>query len=141
MPEGSAANSDVNDLMQSEGADVVAELLEERLRGIPEAVRFKERWEAEGMGLFIKNLENVQGDERDVIVLSICYAPGADGRMLMNFGPINQRGGEKRLTVIFSRLGTLPRFPLPAGLRWCWFVAAPPAVFATLWLAWLAAQQ
>ncbi len=45
------------------------------------------------------------------------------------------------LTVIFSRLGTLPRFPLPAGLRWCWFVAAPPAVFATLWLAWLAAQQ
>lgn len=54
-------------------------------------------------GLFVKNLENVQGDERDVIVLSICYAPGADGRMLMNFGPINQRGGEKRLNVIFSR--------------------------------------
>ncbi len=54
-------------------------------------------------GLFVKNLENVQGDERDVIILSICYAPGADGRMLMNFGPINQRGGEKRLNVIFSR--------------------------------------
>ncbi|MDN7909373.1 AAA domain-containing protein [Burkholderia cepacia] len=54
-------------------------------------------------GLFVKNLENVQGDERDVIILSICYAPGPDGRMLMNFGPINQRGGEKRLNVIFSR--------------------------------------
>ena len=54
-------------------------------------------------GLFIKNLENVQGDERDIIILSICYAPGPDGRMLMNFGPINQRGGEKRLNVIFSR--------------------------------------
>jgi len=54
-------------------------------------------------GLFVKNLENVQGDERDVIILSICYAPGANGRMLMNFGPINQRGGEKRLNVIFSR--------------------------------------
>jgi predicted DNA-binding WGR domain protein len=54
-------------------------------------------------GLFVKNLENVQGDERDVIILSICYAPGRDGRMLMNFGPINQRGGEKRLNVIFSR--------------------------------------
>lgn len=54
-------------------------------------------------GLFVKNLENVQGDERDVIILSICYAPAADGRMLMNFGPINQRGGEKRLNVIFSR--------------------------------------
>jgi predicted DNA-binding WGR domain protein len=54
-------------------------------------------------GLFVKNLENVQGDERDIIILSICYGPGPDGRMLMNFGPINQRGGEKRLNVIFSR--------------------------------------
>nr|WP_198982672.1 AAA domain-containing protein [Herbaspirillum sp. ASV7] len=54
-------------------------------------------------GLFVKNLENVQGDERDVIILSICYAPGSNGKMLMNFGPINQRGGEKRLNVIFSR--------------------------------------
>ena len=54
-------------------------------------------------GLFVKNLENVQGDERDVMVMSICYAPGRDGRMAMNFGPINQRGGEKRLNVIFSR--------------------------------------
>jgi len=54
-------------------------------------------------GLFVKNLENVQGDERDIILLSICYGPGRDGRMLMNFGPINQRGGEKRLNVIFSR--------------------------------------
>ena len=51
----------------------------------------------------MKNLENVQGDERDIIILSICYAPGPDGKMLMNFGPINQRGGEKRLNVIFSR--------------------------------------
>jgi predicted DNA-binding WGR domain protein len=54
-------------------------------------------------GLFVKNLENVQGDERDIVILSICYAPGRDGRMAMNFGPINQRGGEKRLNVIFSR--------------------------------------
>ncbi|HEX6707739.1 MAG TPA: DUF4011 domain-containing protein [Albitalea sp.] len=54
-------------------------------------------------GLFVKNLENVQGDERDIILLSICYGRGPDGRMLMNFGPINQRGGEKRLNVIFSR--------------------------------------
>ena len=54
-------------------------------------------------GLFVKNLENVQGDERDIILMSICYAPGPDGRMAMNFGPINQRGGEKRLNVIFSR--------------------------------------
>jgi predicted DNA-binding WGR domain protein len=54
-------------------------------------------------GLFVKNLENVQGDERDVMLLSICYGYDRNRRMLMNFGPINQRGGEKRLNVIFSR--------------------------------------
>ncbi len=54
-------------------------------------------------GLFVKNLENVQGDERDIIIMSVCYGHDAGGRMLMNFGPINQRGGEKRLNVIFSR--------------------------------------
>ncbi len=54
-------------------------------------------------GLFVKNLENVQGDERDIIIMSVCYGHDAGARMLMNFGPINQRGGEKRLNVIFSR--------------------------------------
>jgi len=54
-------------------------------------------------GLFVKNLENVQGDERDIVLLSICYGYDRGHRMLMNFGPINQRGGEKRLNVIFSR--------------------------------------
>ena len=54
-------------------------------------------------GLFVKNLENVQGDERDIILMSVCYGPDAGGKMRMNFGPINQRGGEKRLNVIFSR--------------------------------------
>jgi hypothetical protein len=54
-------------------------------------------------GLFVKNLENVQGDERDIILLSVCYGPDAQKRMKMNFGPINNRGGEKRLNVIFSR--------------------------------------
>jgi predicted DNA-binding WGR domain protein len=45
----------------------------------------------------------VQGDERDIILLSVCYGYDRNRRMLMNFGPINQRGGEKRLNVIFSR--------------------------------------
>jgi predicted DNA-binding WGR domain protein len=54
-------------------------------------------------GLLVKNLENIQGDERDVVIMSICYGPGPDGRVLMNFGPINQSGGEKRLNVAFSR--------------------------------------
>ncbi len=54
-------------------------------------------------GLFVKNLENVQGDERDIIIMSVCYAPDARGKMSMHFGPINKKGGEKRLNVIFSR--------------------------------------
>jgi len=64
---------------------------------------FNREEDGEFTGLFVKNLENVQGDERDIIILSICYAPGPSGKMVMNFGPINQRGGEKRLNVIFSR--------------------------------------
>lgn len=59
--------------------------------------------DGEYVGLFIKNLENAQGDERDVIIMSVCYAPDDDGTMRMNFGPINQAGGERRLNVIFSR--------------------------------------
>ncbi len=59
--------------------------------------------DGEAAGLFVKNLENVQGDERDVIILTICYGPDARGKMRMNFGPINKMGGEKRLNVIFSR--------------------------------------
>jgi len=57
-------------------------------------------------GLIIKNLENIQGDERDIIIMSVCYAPDARGKMLMNFGPINKKGGEKRLNVLFSRART-----------------------------------
>ncbi len=55
------------------------------------------------IGLLVKNLENIQGDERDVIILSVCYGQGPNGKMLMNFGPINKSGGEKRLNVAFSR--------------------------------------
>ena len=54
-------------------------------------------------GLFVKNLENVQGDERDIMILSICYGKNPEGKMRMTFGPINQKGGEKRLNVIVTR--------------------------------------
>ncbi|MDR2544847.1 MAG: DUF4011 domain-containing protein [Methanobrevibacter sp.] len=52
---------------------------------------------------FIKNLENVQGDERDTIILSIGYAKSIDGKIRMNFGPISNSGGEKRLNVAITR--------------------------------------
>lgn len=53
--------------------------------------------------LFIKNLENVQGDERDIILFSVGYGPDAEGRVSMNFGPLNRVGGERRLNVAVSR--------------------------------------
>jgi very-short-patch-repair endonuclease len=52
---------------------------------------------------FIKNLENVQGDERDVIYISIGYGRAADGHLSMNFGPLNAEGGERRLNVLITR--------------------------------------
>ena len=52
---------------------------------------------------FVKNLENVQGDERDVILFSIGYAPDAEGKFAMNFGPLNRAGGERRLNVAVTR--------------------------------------
>ena len=53
--------------------------------------------------LFVKNLENVQGDERDVILFSIGYGPDESGRVSMNFGPLNKMGGERRLNVALTR--------------------------------------
>lgn len=53
--------------------------------------------------LFIKNLENVQGDERDIILFSVCYAPDEEGKMSMNFGPLNRDGGWRRLNVAVTR--------------------------------------
>lgn len=53
--------------------------------------------------MFIKNLENVQGDERDVIILSVGYGKDEAGKMAMNFGPINREGGARRLNVAVTR--------------------------------------
>jgi very-short-patch-repair endonuclease len=52
---------------------------------------------------FVKNLENVQGDERDVILISVAYAKNAQGFMGMRFGPLGADGGERRLNVLISR--------------------------------------
>lgn len=52
---------------------------------------------------FIKNLENVQADERDTIFLSICYAKNSIGKFYNRFGPINGIGGERRLNVAITR--------------------------------------
>ncbi|MNS52217.1 hypothetical protein D3C72_849270 [compost metagenome] len=53
--------------------------------------------------LFVKNLESVQGDERDIIYFSTTYGRDATGNLAMNFGPINRPGGERRLNVAVTR--------------------------------------
>ena len=53
--------------------------------------------------IFVKNLENVQGDERDIILFSVGYGLDKKGKVSMNFGPLNQVGGECRLNVAVSR--------------------------------------
>lgn len=56
-----------------------------------------------GEPLFVKNLENIQGDERDVIFISVGYGRDADGRLTQNFGPVGRDGGERRLNVLITR--------------------------------------
>ena len=53
--------------------------------------------------IFIKNLENVQGDERDIILFSVGYGPDEEGKISMNFGPLNRDGGWRRLNVAVTR--------------------------------------
>ncbi len=52
---------------------------------------------------FVKNLENIQGDERDVIFISVGYAKDSEGKLTMNFGPLSNEGGERRLNVLITR--------------------------------------
>jgi len=75
--------------------------IEQRRRLKPEFEGFFKEDRLEGF--FVKNLENVQGDERDVIIFSIGYGCDQHGRMTMNFGPLNKPGGERRLNVAVTR--------------------------------------
>jgi superfamily I DNA and/or RNA helicase/transcription elongation GreA/GreB family factor/very-short-patch-repair endonuclease len=59
--------------------------------------------ELEEKGMFIKNLENIQGDERDIIIISTTYGVGKDGKFTQRFGPINHLKGNKLLNVIITR--------------------------------------
>lgn len=56
-----------------------------------------------GTGFFVKSLESVQGDERDVIIFSIGYGPDENGKVYRNFGPVGRSGGERRLNVAITR--------------------------------------
>jgi transcription elongation GreA/GreB family factor len=84
--------------------DLIAELLEERMKSIRGADSYRDHWVTEGQPLFIKNLENVQGDERDAIIISTTFGkPPGSSAVRQNFGPISRQGGWRRLNVLFTR--------------------------------------
>ncbi len=84
-------------------ADMLTEVLELARRHDPVLENFLR--EGKNENVFVKNIENVQGDERDVIFISVGYGPQeANGRLrAMTFGPVNGEGGERRLNVLFTR--------------------------------------
>ncbi|MGN1349449.1 MAG: DUF4011 domain-containing protein [Anaerovoracaceae bacterium] len=78
--------------------------IEDKLQEAFQADAALDRWANEGEDrLFVKNLENVQGDERDIILFSTTFGPDEEGKLSMNFGPLNNEGGWKRLNVAVSR--------------------------------------
>lgn len=77
--------------------------LSQRLRDSPTPAVLAFFDETRDERTFIKNIERVQGDERDAIILSIGYAKGADGRLRYRFGTLNEDGGERRLNVAVTR--------------------------------------
>ena len=81
--------------------DLIDRLLSKRRQSTPEKEYFFKNDGNEPF--FIKNLETVQGDERDTIIFSIAYGIDAQGRLLHNFGPLNRVGGERRLNVAVTR--------------------------------------
>ncbi|MCD7841752.1 MAG: DUF4011 domain-containing protein, partial [Lachnospiraceae bacterium] len=81
--------------------DLIDRLLSKRRRSTPEKELFFKQSEKEPF--FIKNLETVQGDERDTIIFSVAYGVDAQGRLYHNFGPLNRVGGERRLNVAVTR--------------------------------------
>ena len=79
----------------------ITDALEERRRAQPELEPYFAAHADEPF--FVKNLENVQGDERDVIFISIGYGRTETGNVSMSFGPLNNEGGERRLNVLITR--------------------------------------
>ena len=85
----------------TEQQSLIEDLLDEERRKDPSIEPYF--LESQLEPIFVKNLESVQGDERDVMYFSITYGPSIDGTMPMNFGPMNQKGGERRLNVAITR--------------------------------------
>lgn len=84
--------------------DLIAQEMDRRATLHPDVEEYRERWAGTLERFFVKNLENVQGDERDVIFVSTVFGPSEPGgRVRQVFGPINGRAGHRRLNVLFTR--------------------------------------
>jgi very-short-patch-repair endonuclease len=83
--------------------DLIETLMDEFTAADPDIQAYRQEWSGKLEDFFIKNLENVQGDERDIILISTVYGPTADGVFHQNFGPINRAYGHRRLNVLFTR--------------------------------------
>ena len=81
--------------------DAIEDQLEIKLKDNPEMFPFFDQDKKDGF--FIKNLENIQGDERDIILISIGYGFDINHKLSPTFGPLNRDGGEKRLNVLITR--------------------------------------
>lgn len=79
---------------------IIEDMLTDMLEKNPEMEKVANAMEEP---IFVKNLENVQGDERDVILFSVGFGPDKEGRIALNFGPLNREGGWRRLNVAVSR--------------------------------------
>ncbi|WP_085315857.1 DUF3320 domain-containing protein [Derxia lacustris] len=85
----------------TEQMKLIQDLLDEECRRDPSIESHFAETQLEPV--FVKNLESVQGDERDLMYFSITYGPDPAGRLSMNFGPMNKDGGERRLNVAITR--------------------------------------
>lgn len=86
----------------SQQAEAVSEAIERRAEFEPLLAGLMEDHDRL-RGFFVKNIESVQGDERDIIIFSVGYGPDELGKLTMNFGPLTRKGGERRLNVAITR--------------------------------------
>ena len=86
----------------TEQQTLIEDLLDRQRQRLPE-IEWAFSAEETTEPVFVKNLETVQGDERDVVLFSVTYGPDQSGRVTMNFGPLNREGGERRLNVAVTR--------------------------------------
>jgi len=84
-------------------SDLIWEVFYQRLKEDPIAQAYIEKWKDEAEPFFVKNLETVQGDERDCIFISFTYGKDKEGNWYQRFGPVNNTAGHRRLNVLFTR--------------------------------------